>query len=72
MATQIVEEKPWWQSKMVWVQVITGLLSLAAIATDILGVVELPNEAVVAAWLKSADSVLNIILRALTKAPLTV
>jgi len=66
-----MDEKPWWQSKVIWVQIITGLLSLAAIASDILGVVELPNEAVIAAWLKSADSVLNIILRALTKTTLT-
>jgi len=72
MATELVEVKKWYLSKTMIVNLIMGLLATAAVFTDILGVVELPNEATIAFGIQTFVNIVNIILRALTKSPLTV
>lgn len=70
--TEIVETKPWWQSKVIILNIGTVIVTVLTTLLDITGVVDLgPYKAQIVAVVTSAIAAANIILRAITKSPLT-
>ena len=70
--TELVETKPWWQSKMQWVNIGTAAVGVLTTVLEITGVIDLgPYKAEIVAMVTTAIAVVNIILRAISKSPLT-
>ena len=64
----IVEEKPWWASRTVWFNVIAGaLLALEMNLPSLQGTIDAGTYA----YLLVTVNIVNVILRTITKAPVT-
>jgi len=71
--TEVVEVKPWWQSKTMWLNIGAVIVTVLTTVLDITGVVDLGHyKGQVVAVVTAAIAVANIILRSITKSPLTV
>lgn len=62
----VVTQKPWWQSKTIWLNLISALLIALELKFDLLQPL-LPSN--VYAWLAVAITVANGVLRVVTSAP---
>ena len=69
MKTRVVAEKPWWQSKTIWANVITLVVSVLTMlaANDLIK--QYPDVAVIITGV--AIPILNTILRLITAQPIT-
>lgn len=63
----VVTQKPWWQSKTIWLNLISALLIALELKFDLLQPL-LPSN--VYAWLAVAITVANGVLRVVTSAPI--
>lgn len=63
----MTENKPWWESKTIWLNVAVGVLAGVEVATDALKPV-LPPEAL--GGVLALVSVINVVLRSVTGKPI--
>lgn len=63
----VVTQKPWWQSKTIWLNLISALLIALELKFDLLQPL-LPSN--VYAWLAVAITVANGVLRVVTSSPI--
>ncbi|OIP06973.1 MAG: hypothetical protein AUK53_11880 [Betaproteobacteria bacterium CG2_30_59_46] len=63
----VLTPKPWWQSKTVWLNLISALLLALELKFDLLQPLVPGN---VYAWMSVAITVANVILRVVTASPL--